>query len=365
MKLTLRELNRATLARQMLLGREKVTAVKAVERLAGMQAQEAKPPFVGLWSRVEGFRREALVKLVANRKLVRTTMMRGTLHLMTAKDYLALRGAVQPMLSRGMKSVLQKRADALDVGKLVAESEKFLAKGPQTFEAIRAHLAKKKPNADARAMGYMVRTHLPLVQVPDEDQYWGYPRTTDFALAESWLDAEVDLGDTDPTKLVRRYLAAFGPATVADAQAWSGLVGLADVFAKMRSKLAVFEDEDGRELFDLPKAPRPAAKTPAPVRFLPEFDNLVLAHADRRRLIADAHRPKVCTKNLRVLPTFLVDGFAAGLWKVASTKKQATLTMSPFEKLSKAAQTELRQEGDALLRFVEPDVATRDVRFAK
>lgn len=364
-KLTSRELNRATLARQLLLTREKITVVKAVERLAGMQAQEAKPPFVGLWSRVESFRREQLIKLVANRKLVRATMMRGTLHLMVAKDYVALRGSIQSMLTRGMHSTLRQRVDGLDVDELVAAAEKFLRSGPQTFAKIRAHLAAKKPNADARAMGYVIRTHLPLVQVPDVEQPWGYPRTTDFALAAEWLAVDLHLARSDPAPLVRRYLAAFGPATVADAQAWSGLAGLADVFGKLRPKLTVFEDDQGRELFDLPRAPRPATNTSVPVRFLPEFDNLLLAHADRRRIIADDHRAKVCTKNLRVLPTFLVDGFAAGLWKIESTKQRATMIMSPFEKLTRSAQGALKTEADALLRFVEPDVASREVRIGE
>ncbi|MGH8938857.1 MAG: winged helix DNA-binding domain-containing protein, partial [Actinomycetes bacterium] len=182
----------------------------------------------------------------------------------------------------------------------------------------------------------------------------------DFTLADAWL--EKPLADPDPEALVLRYLAAFGPAAAADFQTWGALKGAKGVLEGLRDRLEVFEDERGRELFDLPDAPRPDANAPAPPRFLPEFDNLVLSHSDRTRVLADEHRPAVVTKNLRVRATFLWDGFVAGTWKVERKRTKATLLLTPFEKLPKRAVAELAEEGEALLAFVEEDAPTYDVK---
>lgn len=356
-----RQLNRATLARQMLLSRETATAVAAVERLAGLQAQLARPPFVGLWTRIEGFRRTDLLQPLRERQILRATAMRGTLHLMSAADYVALRGALQPMLTRGMQSILRERAQNLEMDALRAEARAFFGGKPATFDALRDHLKAKNPDADERAMAYAIRMHLPLVQVPTDDR-WGFPAAADFALADDWLGKEVPTGEAPAHKLVRRYLAAFGPATPRDAQVWSGLQSLRAAFDELRPELVTFRDERKRELFDLPDAPRPDEDTPAPVRFLPEFDNLVLAHDNRTRVIADEHRPKVTLKNLQVRATFLVDGVVAGTWKVDRKKKAATLVLEPFGKLAKKVLAELEREGEELLRFVEEDAQETGVR---
>jgi hypothetical protein len=359
--LTTRQLNRALLARQMLLSREEGTAPAAVERLAGMQAQLARPPFVGLWTRLQGFRRGDLLDALNRREIVRVTAMRGTLHLMSAADYLRLRGTLQPMLSRGMQSILRERATALDLQALEEEARAFFGGAPATFDALRDHLKAQHPEGDERAMAYAIRMHLPLVQVP-VDTPWGFPAAADFAMAEPWLGTKIPLAPQPAHALVRRYLAAFGPATPGDAQAWSGLQGLREVFESLRPELVTFRDERKRELFDLPDAPRPPEDTPAPVRFLPEFDNIVLAHDDRTRVIADEHRPKVVLKNLQVRATFLVDGFVAGTWKIERKKKVASLILEPFGKLARQTLVALEKEGDALLRFVEEDAEVREVR---
>lgn len=361
--LTIRQLNRATLARQILLSRGTATAVAAVERLAGLQAQLARPPFVGLWTRLEGFRRGDLARPLRERQIIRATAMRGTLHLMSAADYVALRGALQPMLTKGMQAILRERAQDLDMDTLRAEARVFFGGKPATFDALRNHLKAKHPQADERAMAYAIRMHLPLVQVPTDDA-WGFPAASDFALADDWLGKEVPTGEAPAHMLVRRYLAAFGPATSRDAQVWSGLQSLRAAFEELRPELVTFRDERRRELFDLPDAPRPEEDTPAPVRFLPEFDNLVLAHDDRTRVIADEHRPKVTLKNLQVRATFLVDGFVAGTWKVERKKKTATLVLEPFGKLAKKTLSELEREGKELLRFVEEDALETEVRVA-
>jgi hypothetical protein len=361
--LTQRELNRATLARQMLLAREKTPVLRAIERLVGLQAQLARPPFIGLWSRVQDFRSEQLTRLLQSRKVVRATMMRATLHLVSTKDYVKLRAGMQPVLRYSMQSILRERAQKLDVDQLVAEARKYFEEEPRNFDELRDHLLERFPKGDERAMGYAVRMHLPLVQVPTDTE-WGYPGTADFAVAESWLGEPLGTDET-PHALVLRYLAAFGPASVTDAQTWSGLSGLKLAFEELRPKLQTFRDDRGRELFDLPKAPLPPEDTPAPVRFLPDYDNLILAHDDRTRLMAKEHRSKISTSNLRILPTFLVDGFVAGTWKLEEKKKSATLIIEPFAALPKKARDELSTEGKELAQFVEGDARSFEVRFAK
>jgi hypothetical protein len=194
------------------------------------------------------------------------------------------------------------------------------------------------------------------------EQEWGYRADADFALVEGWLET---LAETDarPHALVLRYLAAFGPASAGDVQAWSGLTGLAAVLNELRPQLRVFRDERKRELFDLPEAPRPPSDTPAPARFVAEFDNLILSHADRTRVIADEHRRVVITTNGQVLGTILVDGFVAGTWKVARVRKTATLTVSPFAPLPSPAKAELAAEGEKLARFLQPDADQLNLRF--
>jgi hypothetical protein len=362
--LTLRDLNRATLARQMLLGRERVKPLRAIERLVGLQAQWPKPPHVGLWSRALGFEREDLLGLLNRREAVRATMMRGTIHVVSAKDYVALRPALQPMLARNLLAVLRERAKGIDVDEVAAITRTCLAEGPRTFEQIRDALAKVHPAADHRAMGYIARLSVPLVQVPAAGEGWGFPAAPQFGLAEDWLGEKLS-GPDGPEDLVLRYLAAFGPATAGDVQTWSGLQGVKETLEGLRPKLVVLRDERKREAFDLPKAPRPGPDAVAPPVFLPEFDNIVLAHSDRRRFVADRHRKRVYLPGLRIAATFLVDGFVAGTWGVERKKDAATITVEPFEPLGKKSQQELAAEANGLVRFVEPGARTYDVRFAR
>lgn len=348
----------------MLLRREKVTPATAIERLAGMQAQLARPPFIGLWSRIEGFRRDSLTRAIERREVVRATMMRGTLHLVSREDFISFRPVLQPMLSQGMKAALRDRANGLNVNALVAAARACFDETPCTFDALRSHLRARFPKLDERAMGYIVRMQLPLVQIPAAGAIWAYPAAADFAVAESWLDEKLD-GDDRPHTLALRYLAAFGPATLRDFQTWSAVAAAPGIVEELRPKLRTFRDERGRELLDLPRAPRPDQDEEAPVRFLPEFDSLLLAFADRTRVIADEHRPLIYTKNLLVPATFLVDGFAAGTWKIDRKKKLARLAVKPFGTLTKRARTALALEGEALLRFVEEDAPAVSVQFVK
>jgi hypothetical protein len=350
--LSTQALNRATLARQMLLSREPIPVTEAVGLLCGMQAQEPKPPFLGLWTRLEGFQAPDLHSALNDRSIVRATMMRATLHLMTAADYTAFRTTLQPMLDGALR-VLGDRAKGLDLQEVVPAARSLLEETPLTFNEVRASLQERFPEVNDRALGYAVRLCVPLVMVPTPDT-WGFPRTARFTLADSWLES-VPTAENAIDDLVLRYLAAYGPASAADAQTWSGLLSTGDALERLRPRLRLFTDDKGRELFDLPDAPRPAEDVQAPARFLPEFDSLVLAHADRRRIIADAHRPMLTTKNLRVRAVFLWDGFARGIWETEYKRKVATLRMRPFEPIPKVAVDELTVEGEALLRFLEPD----------
>lgn len=269
------------------------------------------------------------------------------------------------MLAAGMHAILKERASNLDLSALAAFARTKL---PATFDELRPLLVKQFPKFDDRALGYAVRMCLPLVQVPTADP-WAFPGTAAFADASTWLGAPVPMApdastSTSTAALVRRYLAAFGPATVRDAQRWSGLPDLKEAFERLRPSLVTFRDDKKRELFDLPDAPRPASDSPAPIRFIPDFDNLVLGHDDRRRIIADEHRPQLTTKNLQVKATFLVDGFVSGTWKIDRTKRAASLVLSPFGKLSRPLRASLEEEASALLAFVEPDAATRSIQLS-
>ncbi|MGZ0150240.1 winged helix DNA-binding domain-containing protein [Kribbella sp. WER1] len=351
-----RAVNRATLARQLLLAREAVPAVEVVERLAGMQGQEPKHPYVGLWSRVDGFEEDELDRAVAGRDVVRATFLRGTLHLVTAADYLRFRVTVAPVLAAGMK-VLGERAAGLEPSKVVAAAEKLLAKEPLTFTEVRDALQQQFPDVNERALGFCTRMLVPLVMYP-ADVRWSWTANSRFTPAEEWIGEKLHQ-QAEVAELVTRYLQAFGPATPADFQTWSGLQKAKPLFDEL--DLETFQDESGKTLYDVPDAPRPEADTPAPVRFLPEFDNLLLSHAKRERIIADEYKPAVFTKNLRVKATYTVDGFVAGLWTSELKRGVATLTLTPFGKTLKKTQAELEREGSGLLRFLEPNAKTHAV----
>jgi Winged helix DNA-binding domain len=363
--LTLRQINRATLARQMLLAREKVTAVKAIERLVAMQAQWPKPPFLGLWSRVDGFKRDDLTALFHKRTIVRATFLRATIHVVTAKDFLSLRPAIQPVLESAMQSILKERLAGLDLTALTKQVRKMLEREPLTFAAIREEFLRADPKADERAMGYAVRMLLPLVQVPVQGQAWAFPSQACFAAAEQWLDKAIPSKAVQPDALLLRYLEGYGPASADDMRAWSGLprVAVKEAIDRLRPRLSVFRDGK-RELFDLPDAPRPDADAPAPVRLIPEYDNVITTRADER-FVAKGDRPRVFLSALRIAATVLVDGFVVGTWKMEATKKAATITVEPFKPFAARVKKEVEAEAEALLAFAEPEVSAREVKFAR
>lgn len=359
--LTLRDLNRATLARQMLLSRESITAPAAIERLVGMQAQLASAPYVGLWTRLNSFQRDDLASLIDDHTIVKATLMRATLHLFTAQDYLRFRAALQPLLEGASESIVKSRGVNLDIDHVIATGRSFIAQQPRSFAEITAMYGETFPGVDPGSLRYTLRTHLPLVQVPTSNR-WSYPGNPQFTLAETWLNQPIPTEDHLP-ELIRRYLAAFGPATITDAQTWSGLK-LKETFEQLRPELVTYRDERKRELFDLPNIPLPDASTPAPPRFLPEFDNILLSHDKRTRIVPDEYRKGVYLPALRVAATILVDGFVAGSWKVETVKAAAALVITPFAPLPAQARTALADEAEPLVRFVAPEAKTHAVRFS-
>jgi hypothetical protein len=260
--LTRRALNRALLARQLLLQREKISALRAIERLFGMQAQQPRPPFVGLWTRIVAFQSEELRRSIQNRKVVRTTFLRATLHLVSAKDYLKFRTCIQPALSAAMTSILKQKGSEFDLNTIIIAARPCFEQGPRTFGEFRSELSRTFPSLDERAMGYAVRTCLPLVMVPDETEF-AFGTDSKFAVTDSWLGKAVQADDA-VRDLILRYLSAFGPATVADAQSWSGLPKLKPVFDALRPQLRILRDEQKRELFDVPQGLLPSEDTARP-----------------------------------------------------------------------------------------------------
>jgi hypothetical protein len=358
--LSLRELNRATLGRQLLLRRQKLPTLQAIEHLVGMQAQAPTPPYVGLWTRLEGFQPEELACLITDRRAVRVALMRNTVHLVSARDCLALRPLVQPVIDRGLHG---RRAgvDGVDLEALSAAGRILLEEKPCTARELGELLREPWPERDPSSLARAIRHLLPLVQIPPRG-VWGKSGPAAHTTVEAWLGRPLD-SHPSQEKMVLRYLGAFGPATVKDVQTWSGLTRLGEVLDKLRPRLRIFRDEHSRELFDLPDAPRPDPNTPAPLRFLPEFDNLILSHADRTRVIAEVYRKAIASRNGMVPATFLVDGFVRGTWKTQLTRQKATLVIEPFEPLAKKDRDASAEEGERLLRFIREGAGAFEVRL--
>lgn len=331
--LTLRELNRATLARQLLLERRRLTVVRALERVAGLQAQWAPAPYVGLWTRVAEFKRAALERALVRLQVLRAVLMRGTIHLVSLGDYALFGAAVgePPWL----------RPEAARIAETLHDAIRAFGSEPRTRAEIAEFLAREhgleREFSDAVWYGLRIRgrlTHAP------ETGFWKQPRLTRYVT----VPHEPAEPGGARVALVQRYLAAFGPATRADIAEWSGLrVRDLEPALDALEPLARFRDERNRELLDLPRAPRPGADTRAPVRFMPRFDNLILSHKDRTRVLADEHRGEVIEGGW-VKSTFLVDGFVAGTWEVEGGR----VVTQPFAPLPRGAQREVADEAAKL-----------------
>jgi hypothetical protein len=344
-----RALNRALLERQMLLGRRRLSAFEAVEQLAGMQAQEPDAPYVGLWTRLEDFDPGELACLLSDRRVVRGPLMRSTIHLVSGRDCLKLRPVIQPVLDRAFSSSpFRRKLEGLDFDELLTAGRATLEECPRTRAELGALLAERWPDRDALSLAYAITFLTSLVQVPPRG-IWGESGQATWTTTGTWLGSPLDPNPA-PEEIFVRYLEAFGPATVADARAWSGLGGLREVFERLRPRLITFRDEHGRELFDLPGAPLPDPDTPAPPRFLPAFDNALLSHHDRTRIISDDHR-KILFGD-RSMRGVLLDGFACATWKTEQRGRKLTLVVEPFEPLTEKDRDVLSQEGERLLGFL-------------
>lgn len=351
-----RALNRATLDRQLLLRRSPLSARAGIEHLLGLQAQNVKPPYYALAARLDGFTPEELSGLMAERAVVRIVTMRSTIHTHTAADCLTLRPLVQAARDRELGN-FRKGLVGVDLDRLASLARQLVEAEPRTMKELREALLVEWPDADPQALAIAARCKLPLVQVTPRG-LWGRSGQVALTTAEHWLGRPAEPAPT-PDATVLRYLAAFGPTSVKDMQTWAGLTRLRDAFERLRPQLVTFYDPNGVELFDLPDAPRPAADTPAPPRFLPEFDNLLLSHADRTRVVPPEYWGRAWQGNV-AHRTFLVDGFLAGVWKLDDG--DGHLVIEPFGRLTKAQRDEVSAEGARMLDTMHKGTSY-DIRF--
>lgn len=360
--LTSRALNRATLARQLLLQRTPRDPVEVVTHLVGMQAQNPLDPYLALWSRLAGFDPDAFGRLIEKRELVRIVVMRSTIHLVTADDALFLRPIMQPVIDAEMTrhSEYAPLLRGVDMAPVVAFAHPLLTQSPMPLHKLRAVLAKRFPELPTAAITYACRNYLPLVQIPPRG-VWGKKLQVTSTPLDSWLGRSLH---TDATidEAVLRYLAAFGPALIADAAAWSRLTGFREVFDRLRPQLRVFVDEKGRDLFDLPDAPRPDPDISAPVRFLPEYDNVLLSHADRSRFGADA---QLFASALGAFKgSVLLDGVVRAIWSSRLDKDTGVATATVHHlPLAPADSAAVEAEGRAAVEFWHPEADTHDVHM--
>jgi hypothetical protein len=355
--LTRRALNRATLDRQLLLRRHPMPARQAVAHLAGMQAQAPLAPYTGLWTRLGNFRPEDLSTLISERAVVRAHLNRNTVHLLTTEDYCDFRPLFTQLSERGLRAHFSKRLAGVDLAQVRAHAQDLLAGRARTRAELGKLLAEKWPDTDPGSLAYAASYLLPLVQVPPRG-IWGETGQATFALAADWVGRPLP-GEPDPAaaeRLVLRCVAAFGPVTVNDIQTWSGLTRLREVTDRLAGQLRTFRGEDRAELLDLPDAPRPDPDVPAPPRFLPEYDNLLLSHADRSRVIPHDRPVPLPPGNGATQGTLLIDGRWNATWKIG----QGALDIQPFVRLSPADVDAITAEGARLLDFAGVDA---DIRF--
>lgn len=365
------QLNRATLDRQLLLRRAAQSARQAIEHLGGLQAQAPLAPYVGLWTRLARFGHEDLKDLLTERVVVRAHLMRNTVHLVSAADFVRFRPLFQPLMERGLAGHFGQNLAGVDLDHLRTAAAALLAETPLTRGQLAERLSPRWPEHDPASLAYAATHLLQLVQVPPRG-LWGRSGQATWFLASAWLEGTWLDGLASPTadpapdtaldQLVLRYLGAYGPATVADIQAWSGLSRLREVTDRLSARLRTFTGPDGAELLDLPDAPRPDENVPAPPRFLPEYDNLLLSFADRSRVIRGHRQVPLPAGNGATTGTLLVNGQWYADWTITRGRDRAVLEISPFGPLGVVGQDAVAAEGSRLLEFAAP-AAAHDIRF--
>jgi hypothetical protein len=339
--LSARALNRATLHRQLLLDRSDRPPLEVVELLVGMQHQDPELAYVGLWNRIAGFRHDDLTTLFAQGRVVRGTLYRCTQHILSDTDYLWIRPLLQPMLARMRRSFFGRVTVGVDDEELVAEARRLLAGRTMTRPELGRALQERWPDHEGVWLARAAQVAVPVLH-PYPDGTWGRRGPTPFALAEAHLGRTFD-DRRSVADLVLRYLAGFGPASVMDMQAWSGLTRLREVFEPLRARLVTYRSPAGAELFDLPDRPLPDPETPVPVRFLAGFDNVTLGYADRSRVIADGYKQALVEQ-----AGLAVDGWVRGVWRY----RRDRLTVTLFERLTDEQEAAVRAEGAELLTFL-------------
>lgn len=361
-KLSALAINRALLARQMLLSRSDKSVLDTLEWFIGLQAQAPNAPYYSLWTRLNGFEQSQLSTLIQNRQAVRIALMRSTLHLVSVNDCLLLRPWVQPVLERGLKGSFGKALVGVDLVSVAIEGRMLVEEEPRTFSEIGKLLVERWPGSNAEALAAVVRNYVPLIQLPPRG-LWGESGQASHTTSDVWLRQSLNEQQTDTENLILRYLAAYGPATVKDMQAWCGLTRLKEHFEKLRSQLLTFRDEQGNELFDLPNAPRPDTDIIPPVRFLGEFDQMLLGVVDRSRVMDITYAKRIFTANGILRATILLNGYIAGIWKIERERNKAILLIEPFRVLTNEEKAELIVEGEKLLQFTAPG-QEQDIRFS-
>ncbi|MFF5503665.1 winged helix DNA-binding domain-containing protein [Streptomyces roseolus] len=355
-----RALGRATLARQLLLRPSELGAEEAVRHLVGLQAQNTKPPYYALAARLAGFRPEELSGLMESRAVARIVSLRSTVHTHTARDAVGLRRLVQAGAVERELKAFRKGLASVDLDRLTALAAAYVEERARTPKELRERLLREWPDADPLALTIAARCLLPMVQVTPRG-LWRRSGQVALTTTREWFGA----GDEEAAAIdetVLRYLGAFGPASVKDMQTWCGLTRLRPAFERLRPRLLVLRDEHGTELFDLPDAPRPDEDTPAPPRLLPEFDNLLLSHADRTRIVPADLKGRTWTGN-QAHRVFLLDGVLAGLWFLEESKGRTTLTVEPFGRIARADRVALTDEAERILRLTAPEGDAYDVVF--
>ncbi|MGI5261515.1 winged helix DNA-binding domain-containing protein [Streptomyces angustmyceticus] len=344
-----RTLNRTYLDRQLLLDRSARTPLDAVRHLMGLQGQEPDAPYTGLWARLADFRHDALTALLHDRRVVRAKLQRNTQHLVDAEDFRTLHPLLAPVLGKARQGAFGRAVQGLDPDDLARAGRELLSGEGLTRPQLGRALAARFPGRDSLALAYVVQSLVAHVHPPPSG-VWGRRGATGVVLAEEWLGGPMARRPR-VDEVVLRYLAAYGPATVRDVQAWCGLTRLREVVDGMRSRLRVYHDAAGRELFDVPGAALADPDRPAPVRFLPRFDNLILSHADRTRVIGDEDRKRVIVGS-EVSPVFLVDGWVRGVW----AWRDGTVEVTPFRPLGPEEAAAVREEAGLLSGFLRgPD----------
>lgn len=355
MTLSAKSLNRTLLARQLLLARARLPIGRALERVAGLQAQYAPSPYIRLWSMLEGFSRNDLTHALEQRRAVQGTLMRSTIHLVSPRDYWRFEAGIGPSRREWWLRTWGRHEPGENVDFVARELEAALAARTWHRKEIDALLPEKSATVWSGMW-------IPLVRVPPSGT-WERRRADLFRLAGEWIPPEQVTEDEGLEHLLRRYLAAFGPSTLADAATWAGVARASLLPVAERMRLRTLHDEDGKKLLDLPRAPLLPENTPAPVRFLGHWDAVLLVHVRRTQILPERFRGIVfSTRAPQSMATFLVDGAVAGSWRVERTEQKATLRLEPFERLPRSARDDLHEEGARLVRFHEPDATSFAVR---